>query len=101
VGAPHCGAPTSGVYFLLEDDGRVHLAAVSVDDGSVSRPIAGQRRVDAAAVGPDGTVVALVSEPRLPAELFVIDASASSGLRRLTHVNEELLKTIALSDAWS
>lgn len=91
----------SSIYFQLEDDGMVHLAAVSVDDGSVSRPIAGQRQVGAAAAGPDGAVVALVSEPRLPAELFVLDAgpSASSGLRRLTHVNQDLLKTIALSDA--
>ena len=98
---PLFAADGGSVYFLLEDDGMVHLGAVSVDDGSVSRPIAGQRRVDAAAVGSDGTVVALVSEPRLPAELFVIDAgpSASSGLRRLTHVNEGLLKTIALADA--
>ena len=52
-------------------------------------------------MGPDGTVVALVSEPRLPAELFVLDAepSTSSGLRRLTYANDELLKTIALADA--
>ena len=89
------------IYVLLEDDGMVNLAAVSVEDGSVSRPIAGRRRVDVAAVGPDGTVVALVSEPRLPAELFVLDAesSTSPGLRRLTYANDELLKTIALADA--
>jgi dipeptidyl aminopeptidase/acylaminoacyl peptidase len=97
-------APDGGsVYVLLEDDGMVNLAAVSVEDGSVSRPIAGRRRVDVAAVGPDGTVVALVSEPRLPAELFVLDSepSASSGLRPrpLTQVNQDLLKTIALADA--
>ena len=89
------------IYVLLEDDGMVNLAAVSVEDGSVSRPIAGRRRVDVAAVGPDGTVVALVSEPRLPAELFVLDAESatSPGLRRLTYANDELLKTIALADA--
>ena len=98
---PHFTPDGSSVYVLLEDDGMVNLAAVSVDDGSVSRPIAGRRRVDAAAVAPDGTVVALLSTPRLPAELFVLDAgtSRSSGLRRLTHVNQDLLKTIALADA--
>jgi len=98
---PHFTPDGGSVYVLLEDDGKVHLAALSVDDGSLSRPIAGRRRVDAAAVGADGTVVALVSEPRLPAELFVLDAgrSATSELRRLTHVNDELLKTIALADA--
>ena len=60
-----------------------------------------RRRVEATAVGPDGTVVALVSEPRFPGELFVLGAesSASPGLRRLTHVNDELLSTIALSEA--
>ena len=89
------------IYVLLEDWGQVHLAVVSVDGGSLSRPIAGRRAVQTATVGPDGTVVALVSEPRLPAELFVLDAepSANAGLRRLTHVNDELLKTIALADA--
>jgi len=98
---PHFAPDGGSVYVLLEDNGMVNLAAVSVDDGSVSRPIAGRCRVDAAAVTPDGTVVALISEPRLPAELFVLDAgsSAASGLRRLTHVNDELLKTIALADA--
>ncbi len=89
------------IYVLLEDWGQVHLAAVPIDGGALSRPIAGRRRVEGARVGPDGTVVALVSEPRLPAELFVLDPepTASSGLRRLTHVNDELLETLALADA--
>ena len=38
---PLFAADGGSVYFLLEDDVMVHLAAVSVDDGSVSRPIAG------------------------------------------------------------
>ena len=39
-------APDGGsVYVLLEDWGQVHLAAVSIEDGSLSRPIAGRRRV--------------------------------------------------------
>ncbi len=88
-------------YALLEDDGMVNLASVSIEDGSLGRPIAGRRRVEAAAVAPDGSVVALVSEPQLPAELFVLDADASGspGLRRLTRVNDDLLGTIALADA--
>jgi len=97
---PHFTPDGNSVYVLLEDDGMVNLAAVSVDDGSLRRPIAGRRRVDAAAVAPDGTVVALLSAPRLPAELFVLDAGTSSSrLRALTHVNQDLLKTIALADA--
>ena len=99
---PHFAPDGSRIYVLLEDDGQVHLAAVSVADGKLSRPIAGRRRVDTAAVAPDGAVVALLSEPRLPGELFVLDAEPSATSpepRRLTHVNDELLKSIALADA--
>jgi dipeptidyl aminopeptidase/acylaminoacyl peptidase len=96
---PHFAPDGGSVYVLLEDWGQVHLASVTVDGGSLSRPIAGRRRVEGAAVAPNGAVIALVSEPRLPAELFVVEPSGSSRLRRLTHVNDELLKTIALADA--
>ena len=98
---PYFAPDGRSVYLLLEDDGMVNLAAVPIDDGSLSRPIAGRRRVEASVVGPDGLVVALVSGPRLPRELFILDADArgSSDLRRLTHVNDELLSTIALADA--
>ncbi len=90
----------SHIYVMLEDDGQVQLASVSVDDGTLSRLVTGQVRVRATAVAPDGSVVVAISKPRLPGDLFVLDAepSASPGLRRLTHVNDELLKTIALAD---
>ncbi|MGD8539890.1 MAG: DPP IV N-terminal domain-containing protein, partial [Candidatus Aminicenantes bacterium] len=85
------------IYVMLEDDGQVQLASVSVDDGTLSRPVTGQVRVEATAVAPDGSVVAVISAPRLPSDLFVLDAG-SSELRRLTHVNDELLNSIVLSD---
>ncbi len=99
---PHFSPDGSHIYVLLEDDGQVHLAAVSVADGKLSRPIAGRVSVGATAVGPDGSVVAVVSEPRLPGELFVLDAESfalSLERRRLTHVNDELLNSIYLADA--
>jgi dipeptidyl aminopeptidase/acylaminoacyl peptidase len=99
---PHFAPDGSRIYFLLEDDGQVHLAAVSVADGELTRPIAGRVAVGATAIAPDGSVVAVVSEPRLPGELFVLDASSSAASkerRRLTHVNDELLSSIFLADA--
>jgi dipeptidyl aminopeptidase/acylaminoacyl peptidase len=97
---PVFSADGSRLYFLLEDDGRVHLGAFSVNDGSISRPIGGDRRVEGAAAAPDGTVVALVSESRLPGELFALNAGAESDaeLRRLTYANQALLNTLALVD---
>jgi dipeptidyl aminopeptidase/acylaminoacyl peptidase len=98
---PHFSPDGSRIYVRLEDDGQVHLAAVVVADGMLSRPIAGRVSVGAAAVAPDGSVVAVVSKPRLPGELFVLDAApsaTSSEPRRLTHVNDELLNSIFLAD---
>jgi len=89
------------IYAMLEDDGRVDLVAVSVADGELSRPVTGQLRVEDIAVAPTGSVVLSISKPRLPGELFILDPStsgASSELRRLTRVNDELLSSIFLSD---
>ena len=88
------------IYAMLEDDGRVDLVAVSVADGELSRLVSDQVRVEDIEVAPDGSVVVAVSKPRLPGDLFVLDAepSASPGLRRLTEVNGELLSSIWLSD---
>jgi len=88
------------IYAMLEDDGRVDLAAVSVADGELSRLVSGQVRVEDIEVAPNGGVVVAMSEPRLPGDLFVLDAepSVAPGPRRLTDVNGELLSSIWLSD---
>ena len=91
----------SQIYVQLEDDGQVQLAAVSVADGELSRLITGQVQVGATAVAPDGSVVVAISKPRLPEDLFVLDANPPAGSeqpRRLTDVNGELLNSIWLSD---
>jgi dipeptidyl aminopeptidase/acylaminoacyl peptidase len=91
----------SSIYAQLEDDGEVDLIAVSVVDGELTRLITGHVAVGATTVAADGSVFAVVSEPRLPGDLFVLDAARSADSverRRLTHVNAELLNSIALSD---
>ncbi|MBD3854534.1 MAG: S9 family peptidase, partial [Acidobacteria bacterium] len=89
----------SHIYVTLEDDGQVQLASVSVDDGTLTRLVTGQVSVSATAVAPDGSVVFAMSKPRLPGELFVLDADSSEPKpRRLTHVNDELLSSIWLAD---
>lgn len=89
------------IYAMLEDDGRVDLVAVSVADGELTRPITGQLSVGDIEVAPDGSVVVSISKPRLPGDLFVLDANPPAGSeqpRRLTDVNGELLNSIWLSD---
>jgi dipeptidyl aminopeptidase/acylaminoacyl peptidase len=96
---PHFSPDGSHIYVMLEDDGQVQLASVSVDDGKLSRLVTGQVRAEATAVAPDGSVVVAISKPRLPGDLFVLDAESSAlQPRRLTDVNGELLNSIWLSD---
>ena len=98
--SPQFSPDGNTVYAMLEDDGRVDLVAVSVTDGELSRPITGQVRVEEVEVAPDGSVIAAISKPRLPGELFVLDAPASetsSDPRRFTRINDALLSTVFLS----
>jgi len=98
---PNFSPDGSQIYVQLEDDGQVQLAAVSVEDGELSRLITGRVAVGATAVAPDGSVVVAISKPRLPGDLFVLDASPPTGSeqpRRLTDVNGELLNSNWLSD---
>jgi dipeptidyl aminopeptidase/acylaminoacyl peptidase len=86
------------VYFTVEDHGEVALAAAPVTGGAIERPISGRLRVDDSAVARHGTVVAVISEPSLPAELFALDPAAGGSPltrpRRLTHVNRDALAGI-------
>jgi len=89
----------SHIYVALEDDGQSQLASVSVDDGTLRRLVTGHVSVGSITVASDGNVVFSMSKPRLPDELFVLDPMSSEPQpRRLTHVNDELLSSIWLSD---
>jgi dipeptidyl aminopeptidase/acylaminoacyl peptidase len=95
VRSPQFAPDSASIYFRLEDSGEEHLARIPVAGGTVARPIAGARAVTRFAVGRDGTVAALVSEPRLPDEVFLLKAGA---LKQLTHANKELLDEVRLGD---
>jgi len=87
------------IYATLEDDGQVQLIAVSVPDSEIKRIIVGEVSVQEIAVAPGGAVIAAVSQPQLPGDLFVLDSAPSPhGPRRLTHVNDKLLDSIWLSN---
>ncbi len=93
VASPRFTPDGRAVVFLLEDRGNRHLARVPAEGGTVERVVAGERDVQAFDVGPGGEIVVLESTVHQPPE---ISAVAGSGLRRLTHANDEFLETIAL-----
>jgi dipeptidyl aminopeptidase/acylaminoacyl peptidase len=81
------------IYFLLEDGGNSHLARVAPSGGPVERVVAGEREVSAYDIGTKGEIVVLESQLDYPEE---VSALATAGLRRLTHVNDDFLKSIRL-----
>lgn len=82
------------VLFLLEDRLSVHLARVPVGGGPVERVVGGERVVSAYDVGKQGELVVLESQPDHPQEISQV---TPAGLRRLTHVNDEVLKGLQLA----
>jgi len=99
---PRFSPDGSTVYFRVEDSAEVALAAAPVDGGPVSRPISGKQRVEDSAVAADGTLIALISTTRFPAEVFALDpakaGSWAAAPRRLTHVNDQALDGLFLPE---
>jgi dipeptidyl aminopeptidase/acylaminoacyl peptidase len=82
------------VYFLLEEGGNQSLARVSVGGGPVERIVEGERTVSGFALGAQGEVVVLSSEPQFPPELFL---AGQGSLKRLTSTNDAFLAGIRLA----
>lgn len=95
VRAPRFAPDGASIYFRLEDSGEEHLARMPVAGGSVIRAIAGARSVDAFDIGKEGTIAALIGEPQLPSEVFVLKGGR---LRQLTTTNKTLLDEVRLAD---
>ncbi len=95
VRQPEFAPDSASIYFRLEDGGEEHIARIPVAGGAVTRPIAGPRAAGAFAVGKDGTIAALVSDPQHPDEVFVLKGGA---VKQLTQANKELLDEVRLAD---
>lgn len=86
------------LYGILEDEGDNYLVRVDATSGAVTRLVGGgneAREVGAYSLGAAGTIAALVSAPKLPNEVFVVEAA---GARQLTRTNEALLDSLRLAD---
>ncbi len=95
VNSPRFAPDGRSIYFGLEDSGERHLARIDVSGRNLTRPIDGHRRVSSVAVGPNGELAALISEPNLPTEVFFLEGGT---LGRLTQTNDELLAGIRLGE---
>ena len=95
VNSPRFAADGRSIYFGLQDSGERHLARIDVSGRNLTRPIEGHRRVSSVAMGPNGEFAALISEPHLPTEVFLLE---DGELTRLTKTNDALLGSIRLGE---
>jgi dipeptidyl aminopeptidase/acylaminoacyl peptidase len=95
IRAVRWAADGKSLYGILEDAGDTHLVRVDATSGAVTRLVGEARSVSSYSLGADGTIAALVSEPQLPNEVFVVEAA---GLRRLTRTNQPLLDSLRLAE---
>lgn len=93
VYGPRFAPDGRSVFVMMEDSGEQHLIRIPLEGGAPVPVVAGARSVDAYDPLDDGTVVALVSEPTLPNEIF---AAGGFGLRQITFSNKTLLDSLSL-----
>ena len=95
ISDPQYSADGKWIYYLLEDSGERHLARIPATGGEITRPVSGYRSVNAFDLAKDGAVYVRISEPKLPGEIFAVEAS---GLKRLSKVNDALMAQLKLSE---
>ncbi|MBW2494635.1 MAG: S9 family peptidase [Deltaproteobacteria bacterium] len=91
--SPRFSKSGDSIYFLLEDSGELNLARMPASGGAVERLISGPRAVSALDQGPSGEIAVLISEPHLPAEVFLYK---NGSFERRSHVNDAVLASLRL-----
>ena len=84
------------LYFTAESHGSVHIYSWSSHEG-IRQLTTGAEVVSDIFAGRTG-VVAVRSEPRLPSDVELVDPRAPGRQHWLTHLNETLLRSVALSN---
>ena len=93
--SPRYSPDGQSIWFLLEDQGEQNLVRVNAggDQRNFERLVRGEDVVAAFAMSSDGAVVAQVSRPHLPAELFQL---TDDGLEQRTFTNQKVLERLTL-----
>ncbi len=99
VSSPRYSADGRSIYFSLEDSCEQRLARIPASGGDATAVVDGPRALRSYVLAKDGTPVALISEPALPGEIFVIEQGKTAKRRRLTQTNDAFLAPIRLAEA--
>ena len=91
--APRWASDGKSIFALVEDDGAQTLVRIAAGGGAPEPVVGGRRTVNAFDLSKEGKVIALVSTPDRPFEIF---AAENGELRCLTKQNDAFLAQIQL-----
>ncbi|MCL4524727.1 MAG: S9 family peptidase, partial [Acidobacteria bacterium] len=92
---PRFTADGQTIFCMIDDDGQQQLVSVAVASGDVTRVISGKKSVGTYALGSDGGIAAIISEPTIPGEIFW---QQGGQLKKLTSTNDALMAKIRLGE---
>lgn len=88
----------STIYFTSSNRGATQLCRVPSDGGSVEQLTGLKRRVSGVSLSPNGsTFAAVIASATESGDLYLLNSDGSNE-QRITHVNEEFLDELALSE---
>ncbi len=94
ISEPRWSTDDKYLYFTIEDDRADHLARIKAKGGPVEDVSSGRRELYAYNFGGKERIIALISTPQLPAEVFAVE---NGNVRQLTHQNDALLAKLKLA----
>lgn len=94
ISEPRWSTDDKYLYFTIEDDRADHLARIKAQGGRVEDVSSGRHELYAYSFGGKERIIALISTPQLPAEVFAVE---NGNVRQLTHQNEALLAKLKLA----
>jgi len=95
INSPRFSPDGGEILFALEDSGERHLASVDLGGGNFQRLIEGPLSLRGWSQSGDGQIASLVSEPHLPAEVFL---GTGGGRRQLSSANRDWLGELRLAE---
>lgn len=82
--------------FLVQDDRKEYIARINISGGNIETVAGGRKSFMKIERSPASeSLVTLMSEPDLPAELYVVE---DNNVRRLTHVQDSFVNRLQLAD---
>ena len=84
----------STISFLVSDDRQRYVGKVLASGGAVTKVAAGERSYSSLEASASGSLVALMSEPQLPGEIYAVENGTP---RRLTKHQDEFVTPIAFA----